>query len=287
MEGYGSKNPVLCVIAEAPAGTEDVWCKICERPSMATCEQKHPDQIGMPLIGPAGQLLRQVLKDVGINPADVFMTNSVRCGAKLSGNPTALESKKCKSYLLDELSKLDWSKCKGVMLLGQVAIRSLLNNGRLTVRETRHRVLDTFGPDQIPTVEALEGATIDDLGSDNGEIASQDESRVLEPYYNKLIQAPLRSTFHPSAALPHHDPSLYQEIVQDFKDLIGKQRDVVKPVTMVTTIDELNQLFGESDVISLDAEWNTNGNIRMFGISNGVINAVCLDPNVVMEWFTV
>lgn len=34
------------------------------------------DQLGMPFIGPAGQLLRTICAELGINPEDIYLTNA-------------------------------------------------------------------------------------------------------------------------------------------------------------------------------------------------------------------
>lgn len=56
--GSGSTNPKLFVVAEAPAQKEE--------------------ELGIPLVGPTGQLFNSILKDCGIDRSEVYCTNAVK-----------------------------------------------------------------------------------------------------------------------------------------------------------------------------------------------------------------
>lgn len=230
MPGYGPNDPDLVVIAESPSKVEDTWCRVCNRAQTKTCvANKHAR--GAPLVGPSGQLLRRALKDAGFDPERVFYTNVVRCGG---GNPTMIHVRKCRGYILDELPTLNYGHCKAVFTLGEIATRAILNDGRITLRETRHRVLDQWGPS---------------------------------------LPVPLRCTYHPAAALPHRSPELYDEIVDDLRGA-WKQRDRYAGVQKVTTAEALGELIGKSQTVAIDLEWRRDNTIRMVGLSDGRRNII-------------
>ena len=230
MQGYGSTTPELVTIAEAPS--------------------THEDNIGRPLVGPAGKLLDKALHQAGFDRDNVFATNIVRCSAGGSVNPTMIHVRKCKMYLLEELESLDWSQCVGVMLLGKTATRGVLDRARLSMKDTRLRVLDEHGPRKA-----------DDT---------------------LLIPVPLRATYHPASALPHRNPEFFDEIVGDLMDL-RRRRDTLAATQHIETTATLDWLLGTSELFSLDLEWTSQNNIRVAGLSNGEHN-VSTTPEAMLQW---
>lgn len=243
MSGVGPRSPELVLIGEAPAGTEDSWCRHCQRPLSKYClDNLHP--IGQPLVGPAGQVIRRALDEVGIPQDKVYYTNVTRCGSKGSGNPNMLQVRKCVgAYLLNELASLDYSQCKAVILLGETAVRGVLNNGTLKIRDARLRNLNL---------------------------------------QSNIVPVALRAVYHPAAALPNRNPGLYHEIVEDLRTITAP-RDPIKPVREITSINSLD-IFAESDVLGLDLEWGQTGKIRVVGVSDGFHNIVLNDPKPLWEW---
>ena len=248
MPGFGPAQPALVVIAEAPARVEDTWCRECQRPRASACAATG-HAIGQPLVGESGQLLRQALQEAGVDPEQVFFTNVVRCGTKESGNPNMLQVRKCRPYLLDELQALDYSKCRGVLVLGETAVRGVLNNGRLGIREARLRVLDHQGGPSLPV--------------------------------------PVRATYHPAAALSGRNPGLYPEIVDDIRTA-WEARQPVAPIEWVKDSEALAQCFPTPpSVLGLDLEWRpSTGELRLAGLSDGQRKVICKDPKVVVEWIS-
>lgn len=89
---------------------------------------------GEPFVGPAGQLLREVLEEIGQSADDVFLTNSVkhfrhvnRGGKCLHQKPTARQVIACQPWLAAEIAIL---KPKLVVGLGSTAMNSLLGHSR-------------------------------------------------------------------------------------------------------------------------------------------------------------
>lgn len=202
MGGFGPTTPELVVIGEAPAAVEDRWCQICQRPATTKCIQLS-HAIGQPFTGQSGQLLRKALKEAGFLEDHVRFTNAVRCSAGGAVNPTMTELRRCSLYLTEELQSLDYSQCKGVVLLGQSAVRGVLDRGNLSIKEARGRELSPFLPFKLPV-------------------------RVT-------------STYHPAAALPHRSPQLYDEIVKDLKN-IHHAKDAIRSVEWITDPAELGHL---------------------------------------------
>ena len=100
--GEGKKG--ILVIAEAPGEKED--------------EEK------LQLFGPAGQLLRTILKEFGIDlDRDCRKTNAVRCRPPDNRKPTIPEILACQSHVWDEIRQF---KPRMIFLLGQSAIESIL-----------------------------------------------------------------------------------------------------------------------------------------------------------------
>lgn len=96
--GYGNTDhPDIAFIAEAPGETE--------------VEQ------GKPLVGKAGQFLRMVMKDVGIDENRCYFTNMCICRPDNNKKPSAAMIKACKPRLVKEIAML---RPKLVVSLGGV-----------------------------------------------------------------------------------------------------------------------------------------------------------------------
>jgi len=57
------------------------------------------DETGRPFVGPAGQLLDELLASIGLARADVFITNIVKCRPPRNRAPLPDEREACKPYL--------------------------------------------------------------------------------------------------------------------------------------------------------------------------------------------
>lgn len=116
--GAGSRRARLVLVGEQPGDQEDL--------------------AGKPFVGPAGQLLDEVLADAGIDRGDVYVTNAVkhfkweeRGKRRLHAKPTAREVAACRPWLEAELESVE---PQGVVCLGATAAQSLLGG---TFRLTR------------------------------------------------------------------------------------------------------------------------------------------------------
>lgn len=125
--GRGPVNARLVLVGEQPGDQED--------------------RVGEPFVGPAGQLLRKCLRRVGIDIADVYLTNTVKHfrwepspqgGTKrLHKRATWRQIDTCKPWLEAELKLL---KPKVMVLLGGTALQAIMGAGA-SVQDSRGRTL--------------------------------------------------------------------------------------------------------------------------------------------------
>src|SRR4051794_1767657 len=85
--GAGNANADLMFVGEAPGANED--------------------RMGRPFVGQAGKLLDQLLVEVGLERADVFITNVLLCRPPGNRDPHPVEIDNCQDYLLRELELIE------------------------------------------------------------------------------------------------------------------------------------------------------------------------------------
>jgi DNA polymerase len=119
--GDGRSNAKLMIIGEAPGKDEDLS--------------------GHPFVGASGKFLNSVLEGTGIERADFFVTNTVKCRPPKNRTPKTLEVNTCTSnYLFEQIELIN---PRLIMLLGGVAAKKLL--GVKSVNEARGRVIEHEG----------------------------------------------------------------------------------------------------------------------------------------------
>ena len=127
--GAGNANADLMFVGEAPGASED--------------------QQGLPFVGRAGQLLNQLLGEIGIQRSDVFITNVICCRPPGNRDPLPEEIDACKPYLY---RKIELIEPKVICTLGNFATKLLTGNptgitkvhGRPQEREVGGRVVQLF-----------------------------------------------------------------------------------------------------------------------------------------------
>jgi DNA polymerase len=100
--GAGNANAELMFVGEAPGASED--------------EQ------GLPFVGRAGKLLDQLLEEIGMRRADVFVANTLKCRPPGNRDPLPLEIENCESYLLRQVELIEPSV---ICTLGNFATKLL------------------------------------------------------------------------------------------------------------------------------------------------------------------
>lgn len=103
----GPVTAPIAVVAEAPGKVEN--------------------QVGKPLVGPAGQLLDETLAATGIDITNVMYMNVVSCLPY--GTPTDTDIAACRIHLERQLLI---SKARHVLVLGRIALQSFVPNGKIT-----------------------------------------------------------------------------------------------------------------------------------------------------------
>ena len=101
----GDPNASLMVIGEAPGAEED--------------------RAGKPFVGPAGQLLDKMLKSIGLNRADVYITNIVPWRPPGNRPPSQNEIEVCLPFILKQIELV---APNFLLLLGGVSSKSILNS---------------------------------------------------------------------------------------------------------------------------------------------------------------
>ncbi len=86
------------------------------------------DATGRPFVGPAGQLLDELLRSIGWERADVFITNIVKCRPPGNRDPEPDEAAACAGYLARQEAALDPAV---VVTLGRHSLRRYLPGARI------------------------------------------------------------------------------------------------------------------------------------------------------------
>jgi uracil-DNA glycosylase len=85
--GAGNADADLMFVGEAPGATED--------------------KLGLPFVGQAGKLLEQLLDEIGIARADVFIANVLKCRPPSNRDPQPGEIENCRPYLSRQVELIE------------------------------------------------------------------------------------------------------------------------------------------------------------------------------------
>jgi uracil-DNA glycosylase len=100
--GAGNADADLMFVGEAPGAEED--------------------RQGLPFVGRAGQLLNQLLEEIGMNREDVFIANVLKSRPPGNRDPQPLEIETCQPYLFEQVRLIE---PKVVCTLGNFATKLL------------------------------------------------------------------------------------------------------------------------------------------------------------------
>jgi DNA polymerase len=121
--GAGNADADLMFVGEAPGARED------ER--------------GLPFVGQAGRLLEQLLGEIGLERADVFIANTLMCRPPGNRDPLPQEIDNCQGYLY---RKLDLIRPKVVCTLGNFSTKLLRGDPTGITRLHGRAEVRTIGP---------------------------------------------------------------------------------------------------------------------------------------------
>jgi DNA polymerase len=85
--GAGNADAEVMFVGEAPGANED--------------------RLGLPFVGQAGKLLDKLLAEIGLERADVFIANVLKCRPPGNRDPQPSEIETCRHYLLSQLELIE------------------------------------------------------------------------------------------------------------------------------------------------------------------------------------
>ena len=103
----------------------------------------YEDQRGLPFIGPAGNLLSEMLASIQLSRRDVYITNMVKCRPPNNRDPFPAELDSCASYLDEQIETI---QPKVIVTLGRFSFAKFFPNqpisrARGKPRDWRGRVI--------------------------------------------------------------------------------------------------------------------------------------------------
>jgi DNA polymerase len=119
--GAGNADADLMFIGEAPGADED--------------------RLGLPFVGRAGKLLDTLLREIGLERADVFIANTLKCRPPGNRDPYPNEIETCSGYLRRQ-----------VELIAPKVICTLGNFSTKLLREDSTGISRLHGRDEIRTI---------------------------------------------------------------------------------------------------------------------------------------
>ena len=161
--GYGPKQADIVIVGEAPGATEVI---------------KH-----RPFVGASGNMLNSALKQIGVDPASVYITNAALCRPpdnKISKKPLTA----CHARLIAEVKSRN---PKIVLALGNHALHALVpGSGTITKSRGIKVMSELVGCTVLPTFHPAaimrNGGLFTDWSSDMEKLVSTDEHDLCEPH---------------------------------------------------------------------------------------------------------
>lgn len=93
----------------------------CDRMILGEGPGSREDDTEIPFSGRSGILLRRTLKEIGLDPREIYICNTVACRPPGNRTPTTKEANTCSNlYLLDQVKMVN---PKVILCLGNVAVR--------------------------------------------------------------------------------------------------------------------------------------------------------------------
>jgi len=164
--GEGQLSAKIMFIGEAPGRSED--------------------EEGRPFVGAAGRILNDLMKKVGIERSQVFITNIVKCRPPNNRVPKEDELNACRPYLDRQIALI---KPEVICILGRTAYSSLLGGSSITanrgkiIKRAGQKYFLTFHPAAVIYNKGLLSALEADLKKLAAEINKEEESDAsLEDY---------------------------------------------------------------------------------------------------------
>lgn len=164
--GEGLNNAKIMIVGEQPGDQEDLQ--------------------GKPFVGPAGNLMDTLLKEVGIDRKKVYVTNAVkhfkwkpRGKRRIHQKPSSAEIAACKPWLEAEIAAV---RPKVIVCLGATAAQSLLGKGFRVTQSHGEFVPSPHAEHTVATVHpsAILRAPTDDLRHELRQQFVQDFQKIAK-----------------------------------------------------------------------------------------------------------
>jgi uracil-DNA glycosylase len=107
----------------------------------------HEDREGEPFVGAAGQLLTRLLSEIGLERADVYIANVVKCRPPGNRDPEPDEIEACTPWLVEQISLI---QPRVIVTLGNFATKFVLQT-TTGITRLRGQVHEWHGRTVIPT----------------------------------------------------------------------------------------------------------------------------------------
>ena len=110
--GVGNRQTSILFVGEGPGEQEDLK--------------------GEPFVGPAGQLLDDMLSIIDLDRTNCYIANIVKCRPPHTRDPLEIEQEACVGYLRQQISLI---KPKIIVCLGRIAAKALIREDFRITRE--------------------------------------------------------------------------------------------------------------------------------------------------------
>ena len=101
----------------------------------------HEDKQGRPFVGPSGQLLEDLIKNIGLKRSDVFITNVVKCRPPENRDPLPGEINACNDYLDRQIAAL---QPLVIVTLGRVSMSKFFGGEKISAIHGRARKMNGY-----------------------------------------------------------------------------------------------------------------------------------------------
>jgi len=236
---------------------------------------------GRPFVGESGKLLRMIIKQLGVDPEELFITNVCICKPPNNRPPSPVEIKCCLPRLLDELQTF---KPEVVIALGATALKAL--GGTTTITKARglpflHSLGFTVVPTLHPAFILRDPSAFNDLVEDldkaiNGHIEVT-ECPVVSYIFTDMADIPVCDTYILDIETTGRNP------FRDQIHRIGLQPRGSSIVYITTPNAEVwNAKFGQATLIghNINFDWQFLSQAGLFTSGNLIDTMLihyCLD----------
>lgn len=110
--GLHEEADTICLLGDGPVP--------CDAMIIGEAPGYREDELGIPFAGKSGLLLRKTLKEIGLDPRKIYITNTVACRPPANRQPKTKEAKTCGNLYLTK--QIDIVKPRVILLLGNTAV---------------------------------------------------------------------------------------------------------------------------------------------------------------------